>query len=144
MAHWIGHDDRPGVCGSGLRPAVPLPGLRHGIMGILRDWVPTPAKRAGAGIERADQPAWALHSIVIRDTGAYDHQVVDDRRRRGLLILALPDDVLDSTRQVDLAGDAEVGARLAGRGIQADQARVDGSDIDPPPVTAARPAVVPT
>ena len=105
-------DCRPGIARTGRREA-------------CRDWVPAPAKSAGARVKCSDEPARAVDAIVVRDPRADDDEVIHDRRRRGFLILAAAGDVDDAASQVDLSGGAEIGAGPTGCGIECEEARID-------------------
>ena len=68
-------------------------------------------------------PRGAVDARVVGDRRADDHDAADDDRRRGDLEFAGPFE-RHADVDLDLAVDAEAGARLAGPGIERDDAHV--------------------
>ena len=87
--------------------------------------VPRPCQRTGGRIEGADHARRLAATVVVDHPTANDDVVARDQWRRALEVESgfdLPHALL----QIDDAAAAEIGARLAGLGIQFKQTRVNG------------------
>jgi hypothetical protein len=72
-----------------------------------------------------------VNAIVVGDGGADHDEIVDyRRRRRHLVLLKLERRVAEAAPQIDDAGVTEIGDRAAGRGVERDETRIDGSEDD--------------
>ena len=131
IARRIRRHDRPHVCGAGLRGAAVPPRRERGILRILRDRMPRPSQRAGSRVECAHFAARRCGPRVVGDRRTRNHQVVDDERRGGHLIRRGKRRRNAKTlSQADRAFDAEHHAWVARRGVERDQPRIDGRNVD--------------
>ena len=113
------------------------PGVgRHHAPGIGRadpagNGVPPPALRPGPRVVRADDTARRVGAVVVTDGRAHDHQVSDDERWGGDLVLSGESRRIDQVaREIHRPAVTEAGARLPGRGVEREQSRVHGAEVD--------------
>ena len=115
----VGGDDGPGVGGAGAEFLVFGPG----------NGLPGPELAAGLGIVGADEAGLGVDLLVVADAGADDDDVPDDGGGRGHAVEAVFLKV-NALLEVDFSVGTEVGAGLAGAGVEGEEAGVEGCDED--------------
>ena len=90
-----------------------------------------PPERAGRAVERADLARRHARAAVVGDERSDDHEIAVHRRRRAHAVLApVLGPAPEPLGQIDLAVAPESLTPLAALTLQADEARVDGRDVE--------------
>ncbi len=131
VASRIGSNDGPGVSRTRVSGTAVCPSSSRGIARVLRDRIPGPFELTGDNVEAAHFAARLVDGAVVGNSGTDDDCVSDDRGRRCLFIVGvIMRRDAKIAAQIDDAIVSEIGAKLAGGGIERDQARVDRGDED--------------
>jgi hypothetical protein len=115
VARRIGADDRPRIRGAGAMCLWSAPRVVSGLRRVARHRIPRPFERPAPRVERANDATRRRNASAVANSGAHDHQSVDDCRRGRHRVLALERWIVhDVVCERYLPASAEILARFAG------------------------------